>query len=480
MKKINLLLTIFLFFTLASHAQFKRTAHENQHSRLITTLLSVSSKKTAEKSTYTSERLVSTTNYGYDPTYGAWHRWDTTAYKYTGGRTSAFDFNSMRFLPYTYQYGYGPSGFDLGYIQVVSKNFSNKPSLQYSSAKTWDNYSSISDTTHIEYNANNDVVFFSDTSVAYIPGEWGKAFNQYDAAGRIILSTYVKNGSYQNDTVMRYYFYNGAGDLVRDSTLSFSFGYSFVVTKNEYAYNSANNISQIRCYTLGYPVWYETSRYTIAYYNSQQLKKVTMNDMTYGSYYWVDSFGWTSGIDYYTYSQTYIVNYDTFVAGRYIETKSVSPVTLLPDSVTYTDYYFGGSHPDTTIWKYTFEFDSYGMPFKRDAYEYNPAYITTDSLISTTYFHYKPNTTDVSIVPAENAHIAILPNPTSGIFTLQWPHENEDAEVAIYDITGKLILTKSISNASQITIDLTDQPSGNYVIKITGGNQIFRDRVVIW
>lgn len=480
MKKLKLLFIILLLSTLASHAQFSRSVRDNQHDRLINTLLSLSGKKAANKTTTASQRLVSTSHYGYDAYYGSWHRGDTTAYKYTGGRVSEYDFNSMNFLSFRYQYNSGPSGVDMGLVQVVSKNYANKPMLQYSSAKTWDGNSSINDTSHIEYNANNDVTYYSDTSLSYTPGGWGKAYNQYDAAGRIILSMSVRNSTYQNDTVLRYYFYNSAGDLVRDSTLSFSFGYSYVATKNEYSYNSAGNISQIKYFVQSYPNWYEMNRYTLSYYSSLQLKKVTKYDIAYGDYYQVDSFGWTSGVDYYTYHQAKIVIYDTFVNSKYIETKNVSTVTLLPDSVTYSNYSFGGSHPDSTIWKCTFEYDSYGMPIRRDEYVYNPAYITADSLVFTSYYYYKPNTTGVTTAQSEASHISIFPNPTSGIFTLQLPALTDEAEITISDFTGKVVLTKSINNTNLPTVNLSGNPPGNYIVRVTSGDQTFLDKIVLW
>lgn len=288
----------------------------------------------------------------------------------------------------------------------------------------------------------------------------------------------MQGATYHNDTVKRYYFYNSAGDLVRDSTLSFSWGYYFTTTKNEYSYNSAGNISQVKYFVQSFPNWYENNRYELSYYNNQQLKKITMYYVPYGYNYRVDTFGWTSGVDYYTYHQSYNVSNDTTVINRHLETKIVSPTSMLPDSVIHLDYSFG-SYPDTTILKYKFEYDSYGMPVKRDNYEYNPAYVTADSLISTVYYHYKPNTTDIFEVGVSDGHLSIFPNPTAGVFTLQLPEQNGYENLFIYDIAGKLILNKSIRNRSETTIDLTNQPPGNYIIKVTSGDRIFRDRVVI-
>lgn len=177
MKKINLLLTIFVFSALVNYAQVTRSVGDYQHYRLINALLTLSGPKTANKTTLVSQRLVSATSYGYDPSYGAWNRLDTTVYKYTEGRGSDFDFNAMDFLRYQYPYGYGPSGFDIGLVQVIAKNYSNRPFFQYSSAKTRDNNNALNDSSHVEYNADNDITYCFDTSLGYTSGNWRKAFN---------------------------------------------------------------------------------------------------------------------------------------------------------------------------------------------------------------------------------------------------------------------------------------------------------------
>lgn len=62
--------------------------------------------------------------------------------------------------------------------------------------------------------------------------------------------------------------------------------------------------------------------------------------------------------------------------------------------------------------------------------------------------------------------VKVYPNPSSGIFNFQ---TQEAAQLEVYDLMGKMILTKSVQ-AGTASFDLSEQASGMYLLKITNGS----------
>jgi hypothetical protein len=72
-----------------------------------------------------------------------------------------------------------------------------------------------------------------------------------------------------------------------------------------------------------------------------------------------------------------------------------------------------------------------------------------------------------SIVNTES-DLKIYPNPNNGIFSLLSPDGNQKS-VIIYDMMGKVVYTSETSS-EEITIDISDEPKGVYLIKIKMNN----------
>ena len=73
----------------------------------------------------------------------------------------------------------------------------------------------------------------------------------------------------------------------------------------------------------------------------------------------------------------------------------------------------------------------------------------------------------------KNLAVNILyPNPTKGYFKVNFEEKQPTVEMIVLDITGKLILEKIYSEVNQITADIQDQPSGNYVITLKMGEEV--------
>lgn len=84
-------------------------------------------------------------------------------------------------------------------------------------------------------------------------------------------------------------------------------------------------------------------------------------------------------------------------------------------------------------------------------------------------FHDHHSTTGIRLIHAgTGASIAVYPNPTIGITTLELQHFKGDLKKVTYqlcDFSGRILLTGKFSSSKQ-SINLSNAPSGVYFIKI--------------
>ena len=73
--------------------------------------------------------------------------------------------------------------------------------------------------------------------------------------------------------------------------------------------------------------------------------------------------------------------------------------------------------------------------------------------------------------------IVIAPNPSAGIFTIFSSNLNLD-KIEVYDITGKIINSKTNLNSTNTTLDLTNVSTGIYFVKIVSNNQSTVKRII--
>jgi hypothetical protein len=106
-------------------------------------------------------------------------------------------------------------------------------------------------------------------------------------------------------------------------------------------------------------------------------------------------------------------------------------------------------------------------------FDYNAPVITPTSTLSIT------TPTSVWQVPKITEHVSISPNPTQNIIKV----EIEDADfkegtLSIYDLSGRLMLTKSILNKIGV-IDVSHLANGEYICTIKSSeNRIFVSKFV--
>lgn len=78
--------------------------------------------------------------------------------------------------------------------------------------------------------------------------------------------------------------------------------------------------------------------------------------------------------------------------------------------------------------------------------------------------------------------LVVYPNPTSGVFQIDFNGSiNSSSILTIKDLSGKVVLTREISSATdlaEVTVDLTLNPSGIYFIEVQTEKGIFKERLV--
>ena len=84
-------------------------------------------------------------------------------------------------------------------------------------------------------------------------------------------------------------------------------------------------------------------------------------------------------------------------------------------------------------------------------------------------FIYQPFTVGMDGVRGQSL-AKIYPNPASNVLSVSLPH-NEAVDVQLFNMTGQLLMTKSISGTS--TLDISSIPQGVYVVKV-GALQTYR------
>ena len=67
--------------------------------------------------------------------------------------------------------------------------------------------------------------------------------------------------------------------------------------------------------------------------------------------------------------------------------------------------------------------------------------------------------------------VNVYPNPTSGNVTIELPYAEPEAELEVLNMTGQIVLQRKVYSSGGIineTLDLSDQATGLYMIRING------------
>jgi surface protein len=108
-----------------------------------------------------------------------------------------------------------------------------------------------------------------------------------------------------------------------------------------------------------------------------------------------------------------------------------------------------------------------GISFDAGSSKYCNGASARDSIISKYKWTITDGGLDCSVLGVEEFetnNIKIYPNPTNNIINIEGLNKNENNTIQIFDVQGKLVITKTINEKG--TIDLSELNKGVYVIKI--------------
>jgi hypothetical protein len=84
-----------------------------------------------------------------------------------------------------------------------------------------------------------------------------------------------------------------------------------------------------------------------------------------------------------------------------------------------------------------------------------------------------------TIEPLVTKEISVYPNPSEGSFTLQLPTGDNQAQILITDMLGKVIERRLVIGSNTVGFDLSHIAKGTYNIHVTIGKEVYSSRVVL-
>ena len=86
----------------------------------------------------------------------------------------------------------------------------------------------------------------------------------------------------------------------------------------------------------------------------------------------------------------------------------------------------------------------------------------------------------VSVGDAPENTFTVFPNPTTGTFVISSPSSDMlYMRVTVYDIHGKVVLTKQCSGENSYSFDLSQAGSGNYFMRIEAGGKTHVVKMIV-
>lgn len=73
--------------------------------------------------------------------------------------------------------------------------------------------------------------------------------------------------------------------------------------------------------------------------------------------------------------------------------------------------------------------------------------------------------------------VAVYPNPGSGVFTVESAQLSGAMEIKVYSISGRLVIEKTLSG-EDLSIDISNQPSGVYIMQLNAQNTVHNYKIV--
>jgi len=74
--------------------------------------------------------------------------------------------------------------------------------------------------------------------------------------------------------------------------------------------------------------------------------------------------------------------------------------------------------------------------------------------------------------------VSVYPNPSSGIFNIEWPN-NENTSITVYNYLGQKILEKKNIITGSYPLDLSNQSKGLYILKIASNGKLASKKIIL-
>lgn len=473
--------------------------------------------------TSSAERLIAVSGYNYTDTLYAYSyvgMVDSAHYYYSGNRGSNFDYNSLIFDEYYLGYSYagyysqayytGYAGYYGGYGAYTSyTNYFGDPNILADTALYWISglyYPSpdslnLWETSYSFYDTNNNVVLFEDMidpDSAFYDSAAFLYFNTYNDSNEIATSWLLGPYMGTNDTFGYIGFqYDGYGNLLSDTVYGYGYtpGAPSVEDVTLEYYDASGNLTEQDNYesdSLGGMYGFNTT--LKFYYNSDNL--LLLDSMWIPTGYTpsalalVDSFGYTTGIDYNTFEREYDYGTDSDTVIAYTDyIKHVSPAGLA--DTLFIDYNYP-YYSSQAVSKTVFLYDSLGKPTTSILYfggmsgGASSTYVYDSMPDYVNYFYYQLY--DPHYVPRARGEgermFTLFPNPGSG--TVYINRENytigEHTALTLTDSKGRTVRSTMLEWLFPTqTIDMQGLLPGLYwlTLRDNTGHAIWQHQVEI-
>lgn len=87
--------------------------------------------------------------------------------------------------------------------------------------------------------------------------------------------------------------------------------------------------------------------------------------------------------------------------------------------------------------------------------------------VQTTDNGFDPNPATNAIEELTTDLFTVSPNPSSGLFTVQLEEISDNAQITVLDMTGRVIMSESLTYGITSLLDLTSSANGTYILRLT-------------
>jgi hypothetical protein len=439
-----------------------------KHHQFIHALTAGYTNGTAAKSTTLKERVIA-------QSYVSMGQVDSTRFIYKTGNQngSQFDYNALH---YAVQFSYGNQVF----IEGVNGAHA-RPYVFADVAEHYNNYNGpfgLSELNTITYDVNGNITVFDDS---FFNAQNGATIyvSNYSQQNITNSTTLYNFGSSSDTGALRFFRYN-QGHIAADSTYqNFSMGTPgsslTLGSRNDYTYDNAGNLTKLLSsgYDLNTQALTPGFRYLNTYTVDNRLKTSIAESYNGSSWdiQYVDSFGYTTNIPFYTYSKETVpsspvpttINYHTTNAGV------VDSVYGLTDT---------GNNTPANI-KLLFTYDSYNNPVTAKLfYGQGTIFSTTPSEHFNYYYEtYQPSAVNNVANIASNVHV--YPNPVHNELYVSGLTGIGNI-ISLVNMAGQTVMTQITGGNSLQTVSLGGIAAGNYVLRVSdaAGNKVHAQTVV--